>query len=123
LPPAVNPRSVAFARAMRARVASDADFVRAVLEFLRTGGFAYFLTPEQLGSNPVDDFLFNTRTGFCGHYASAFAALMRAAGVPARVVTGYLGGEWNPIGGYFVVRQSDAHAWAEVWLGGRGWAG
>jgi transglutaminase-like putative cysteine protease len=121
LPPAVNPRSVQFARSMRSRVASDADFVHAVLEFLRTGGFAYSLTPEQLGSNPVDDFLFNTRSGFCGHYASAFATLMRAAGVPARVVTGYLGGEWNPIGGYFIVHQSDAHAWTEVWLAGRGW--
>jgi hypothetical protein len=61
------------------------------------------------------------RTGFCGHYASAFVVLMRAAGVPARVVTGYLGGEWNPSGGYLVVRQADAHAWAEVWLEGRGW--
>jgi hypothetical protein len=70
----------------------------------------------------VDDFLFNTRLGFCGHYASAFAFLMRAAGLPARVVTGYLGGEWNPIGRYFIVRQSDAHAWTEVWLEGRGWA-
>jgi hypothetical protein len=69
----------------------------------------------------VDDFLFRTRTGFCGHYASAFVLLMRAAGVPARVVTGYLGGEWNPSGGYLMVRQADAHAWAEVWLEGRGW--
>jgi protein-glutamine gamma-glutamyltransferase len=69
----------------------------------------------------VDDFLFRTREGFCGHYASAFVTLMRDAGLPARVVTGYLGGEWNPIGGYFLVHQSDAHAWAEVWLTGRGW--
>ena len=74
-----------------------------------------------LNYDSVDDFLFNTRSGFCGHYASAFVTLMRGAGVPARVVTGYLGGEWNPIGGYFVVRQSDAHSWAEVWLEGRGW--
>jgi hypothetical protein len=69
----------------------------------------------------VDDFLFETRLGFCGHYASTFTLLMRAAGVPARVVTGYLGGEWNPIGHYFIVRQSDAHSWTEVWLEGRGW--
>ena len=74
-----------------------------------------------MGSDSADDLLFRTHEGFCGHYASAFVDLMRAAGVPARVVTGYLGGEWNPIGKYLIVRQSDAHAWAEVWLEGRGW--
>jgi transglutaminase-like putative cysteine protease len=121
LPQGRNPRAVRLAREMRGRVASDAAFVGATLEFLRTGGFVYSLTPPLLNQDSVDDFLFNTRSGFCGHYASAFATLMRAAGVPARVVTGYLGGEWNPIGGYFVVRQSDAHAWTEVWLEGRGW--
>ncbi len=121
LPPGANPRSAALAQTLRQRADSDADFVQATLGYLHTGGFEYTLTPEPLGADPVDDFLFNTRAGFCGHYASAFVALMRAASVPARVVTGYLGGEWNPIGGYFVVRQSDAHAWAEVWLQGRGW--
>jgi transglutaminase-like putative cysteine protease len=121
LPPGMNPRSVALAQTLRQHAGSDADFVQATLEYLRAGGFEYTLTPELLGADPVDDFLFNTRAGFCGHYASAFVTLMRAANVPARVVTGYLGGEWNPIGGYFVVRQSDAHAWAEVWLEGRGW--
>jgi hypothetical protein len=69
----------------------------------------------------VDEFLFETRRGFCEHYASAFVFLMRAAGVPARVVTGYQGGEMNPLGDYLIVRQSEAHAWAEVWLEGRGW--
>ena len=69
----------------------------------------------------IDDFLFRTRQGYCEHFASAFAYLMRAANVPARLVGGYLGGERNPFGNYFIVRQSDAHAWAEVWLGGRGW--
>jgi hypothetical protein len=69
----------------------------------------------------VDDLLFGTRAGFCGHYASAFVTLMRGAGIPSRVVTGYLGGEWNSVGRYFEVRQADAHAWAEVWLPGRGW--
>ena len=69
----------------------------------------------------VDDFLFNTRRGFCEHFASAFTVLARAAGIPARVVTGYQGGEYNPMGGYLLVRQSDAHAWSEVWLEGRGW--
>ena len=121
LPPGMNPRSVALAQTLRQRAGSDADFVQATLEYLRSGGFEYTLTPEALGADPVDDFLFNTRAGFCGHYASAFVTLMRAANVPARVVTGYLGGEWNPIGDYFLVRQSDAHAWAEVWLEGRGW--
>ena len=120
-PPPHNPRSREFARGLRARSGSDGAYVAAVLEFLRTGGFKYTLSPPPLGANSVDDFLFDTRLGFCGHFASAFVALMRAAGVPAHVVTGYLGGDWNPVGGYFVVRQSDAHAWAEVWLEGRGW--
>ena len=121
LPPGANPRSLELAQTLRQRAGSDADFVQATLDYLRTGGFVYTLTPQALGADAVDDFLFDTRAGFCGHYASAFVTLMRAASVPARVVTGYLGGEWNPIGGYFVVRQSDAHAWAEVWLQGRGW--
>jgi protein-glutamine gamma-glutamyltransferase len=121
LPPGRNPRTLQLARAMRARVGSDQAYVTAVLDFLRTGGFVYSLTPPLLNYDSVDDFLFNTRSGFCGHYASAFVMLMRGAGVPARVVTGYLGGEWNPIGSYFVIRQSDAHSWAEVWLEGRGW--
>ncbi|HEX4647520.1 MAG TPA: DUF3488 and transglutaminase-like domain-containing protein, partial [Steroidobacteraceae bacterium] len=121
LPPRANPRSHALAQSLRERAGSDAELVAATLEYLRAGGFVYSLEPEPLGADAVDDFLFDTRAGFCGHYASAFVALMRMAGVPAHVVTGYLGGEWNSIGGYFVVRQSDAHAWAEVWLDGRGW--
>lgn len=121
LPDDRNPRTLALARRLRALSASDSAFVAAALQFLRGGGFSYSLTPPRLGRDSVDDFLFGTRQGFCGHYASAFATLMRAGGVPARVVTGYLGGEWNPIGGYLLVRQSDAHAWVEVWLEGRGW--
>ena len=117
-----NPAALALAQTLRQRAGSDAEFVTATLEYLHRGGFVYSLTPEPLGADAIDDFLFNTRTGFCGHYASAFVTLMRGAGIPAHVVTGYLGGEWNPVGGYFVVRQSDAHAWAEVWLEGRGWA-
>ena len=116
-----NPRSLQLARTMRGHVKSDGAFVDAVLTLFHTGGFVYSLTPPLLNYDSVDDFVFNTRSGFCGHYASAFVTLMRGGGVPARVVTGYLGGEWNPIGGYFVVRQSDAHSWAEVWLEGRGW--
>jgi protein-glutamine gamma-glutamyltransferase len=121
LPPQRNPRTLAFASQLRRRAGSDGAFVQAVLTFLRTGGFSYSLTPPPLGGEPVDDFLFHTRTGFCGHYASAFVDMMRAGGIPARVVTGYLGGQWNPYDGTFIVRQSDAHAWAEVWLDGRGW--
>jgi transglutaminase-like putative cysteine protease len=121
LPPDRNPRAVQLAREMRGSAADDADFVRAVLAMFRRGGFQYTLTPPKLDLDSVDDFVFNTKRGFCGHYASAFVTMMRAAGVPARVVTGYQGGEWNPVREYFLVRQSDAHAWAEVWLDGRGW--
>jgi protein-glutamine gamma-glutamyltransferase len=121
LPPDRNPRSVQLAHEMRERAGSDGAFIDSVIEMLRTGGFVYSLTPPLLNYDSVDDFLFNTRSGFCGHYASAFVTLMRAADIPARVVTGYLGGEWNPIGHYFIVRQSDAHSWAEVWLENRGW--
>ena len=92
-----------------------------MLDYLHRGGFSYTLDPAPLGIDSVDDLLFHTHEGFCGHYASAFATLMRAGGVPARVVTGYLGGEWNRFGHYLLIRQSDAHAWTEVWLEGRGW--
>jgi transglutaminase-like putative cysteine protease len=121
LPKLRNPRSLELGRTLRAGVSDDAAFVRTTLEYLRTGGFEYTLTPPLLNLNSIDDLLFNTRQGFCGHYASAFATLMRAGGVPARVVTGYLGGEWNPIGGYLTIRQSHAHAWTEVRLKDRGW--
>jgi protein-glutamine gamma-glutamyltransferase len=121
LPRTRNPRTRELAARLRAQTATDPQFVRAVIDFFHGGGFQYSLTPPKLDFDSVDDFLFRTREGFCGHFASAFVALMRAGGVPARVVTGYQGGEWNPIGGYFLVRQSDAHAWAEVWIDGRGW--
>jgi transglutaminase-like putative cysteine protease len=121
LPEGRNPRSLAWARRERAAAGSDQAFVERVLSRFRDEGFVYSLTPPRLDLNSVDDFLFNTRSGFCGHYASAFVTLMRAAGIPARVVTGYHGGEWNPIGEYLIVRQSDAHAWAEIWVPGKGW--
>jgi Mlc titration factor MtfA (ptsG expression regulator)/transglutaminase-like putative cysteine protease len=121
LPPNRNLRSVALAKEMRARVGSDQQYIASVLDLFRRGGFEYTLTPPLLDLDSVDDFIFNTKRGFCGHYASAFVTLMRAAGIPSRVVTGYQGGEWNPIRKYYLVRQSDAHAWAEVWLDGRGW--
>jgi hypothetical protein len=91
------------------------------MEYLRSQPFQYTLTPPALGSQPVDEFLFETREGFCEHYASALTVLLRAAGLPARVVMGYQGGELNSVGGYYIVRQSDAHAWTEVWLEDEGW--
>jgi transglutaminase-like putative cysteine protease len=121
LPANRNRRTLEWARRERARAGSEAAYVQTVMNLFRDGGYTYSLTPPLLDLDSVDDFLFRTRTGFCGHYASAFATLMRAAGIPARVVTGYHGGEWNPIGQYLIVRQSDAHAWTEIWVEGRGW--
>jgi protein-glutamine gamma-glutamyltransferase len=121
LPPNRNPRSAELAASLRQQAGSDAGLVDAVLDYLRRGGFSYTLEPPLLSLDSVDDLLFRTRAGFCGHYASAFVALMRAGGVPARVVTGYLGGTWNRYGGYLYITQADAHAWAEVWLEAQGW--
>ncbi len=114
-----NPRTLAFARELRAANAGDAAYVRAVLDRFHSEAFYYTLAPPLLGDNPVDGFLFETRRGFCEHYASAFVVLLRAAGIPARVVTGYQGGMINPNGGYMIVRQSDAHAWAEALVDGQ----
>jgi transglutaminase-like putative cysteine protease len=121
LPSGRNPRTLALAERMRASAGGETDYVRAVLDLFRAQEFYYTLTPPGLERDSVDDFLFNTRQGFCGHYASAFTMLMRAAGIPARVVGGYQGGDWNPLGGYLIVRQSHAHAWSEVWLPQSGW--
>ncbi len=121
LPSGRNLRSIALARELRARATSDRQYSMMVLDYFRAAGFEYTLTPPLLDQDSVDDLIFNTRRGFCGHFASAYATLMRAAGVPARVVTGYLGGAWNPIGGYYAVRQSQAHAWTEIWIDGEGW--
>jgi protein-glutamine gamma-glutamyltransferase len=121
LPPQRNPRTLQLAQQLRAGARDDAAYVAAVLNFLHGGGFSYTLTPPALGLDSIDDLLFHTHQGFCEHYASAFATLMRAGGVPARVVTGYLGGEWNRFGHYLLISQADAHAWTEVWLAGHGW--
>jgi len=118
LPPRSNPRTVALAQELRARHADDRALVAAALAWFHDEPFVYTLTPPLLDRDPVDGFLFDTRRGFCEHYAGAFAVLMRAAGIPARVVTGYQGGEINPRGGYLIVRQSDAHAWTEVLVDG-----
>jgi transglutaminase-like putative cysteine protease len=121
LPAGRNARSIALAREMRERAGSDAAFIAAVLAKFRDEEYFYTLEPPRLQLDSVDDFLFNTRRGFCEHFASAFTMLARAAGIPARVVTGYQGGEYNPMSGYLRILQSDAHAWSEVWLDGRGW--
>jgi protein-glutamine gamma-glutamyltransferase len=97
------------------------DYVHAVLELFAQQEFFYTLTPPRLAENSVDEFLFDTKSGFCGHYASAFAMLMRAAGIPARVVTGYQGGAYNRFAGYWILRQRNAHAWDEIWIEGHGW--
>jgi transglutaminase-like putative cysteine protease len=121
LPRGFNPRAKQLAAEWRAQNSSDAAIVQTALIYFNRNGFSYTLEPPPLGSNSVDDFLFETRQGFCEYYASSFVFLMRAAGIPARVVTGYQGGEYNNLGGYYILRQSDAHAWAEVWLAERGW--
>ena len=96
-------------------------YIEAVLKHFRTQEFTYTMSPPVLQDNPVDGFLFDTKAGFCEHFAGSFTFLMRAAGIPARVVTGYMGGEFNPYDGTLTVRQYDAHAWSEVWLDGKGW--
>ena len=121
LPQGVNPRATALAQQWRAESAGDEQVLARAIEFLRQGRYQYTLEPALLGKNSVDEFLFETREGFCEHFSSAFVFLMRAAGIPARVVTGYQGGELNPVDNIITVRQSDAHAWAEVFLGARGW--
>ncbi len=121
LPPRGNPRSRALARHWRATLPDDAAIVNRALRYFHDQPFVYTMTPPTLHGDQVDEFLFGTRRGFCEHYSSSFTWLMRAAGIPARVVTGYQGGQLNPMGDYLIVRQSDAHAWSEVWLQDRGW--
>ncbi|GAA0719915.1 DUF3488 and transglutaminase-like domain-containing protein [Dokdonella soli] len=120
LPDAFDPRSRALAGRWRAEGRDDDAVVHATLELFHAS-FTYTLSPPLLGRDSVDDFLFDTQRGFCEHYSSAFVFLMRAAGIPARVVTGYQGGWWSAANRYLLVRQSDAHAWAEVWMTGLGW--
>ena len=115
-----NPRTIAYAKQLRA----DNPDPKVLIEKLMArynSEFEYTLEPPALGRNTVDEFLFDTKKGFCEHYAGSFVLVLRAAGIPARVVTGYQGGEVNPITRQLVVRQSEAHAWAEVWFEGLGW--
>lgn len=124
LPDGFNPRTRELANEIRNTVGLTADnmkLVDAVLQRLRTGGYVYTLEPGTYGQHSADEFWFDRKEGFCEHIASAFVLLMRAMDIPARVVTGYQGGELNGVDGYWVLRQSDAHAWAEVWMSGQGW--
>ncbi|MEZ5739103.1 MAG: DUF3488 and transglutaminase-like domain-containing protein [Burkholderiaceae bacterium] len=123
LPDGFNPRTLAMAREWRDRYSSDttAELANRLLGWFRSEPFHYTLQPAPLARDTVDDFLFNTRAGFCEHYTSAFVVLMRAMGIPARVVTGYQGAERSPVDAYYLVRQSDAHAWAEIWSAQDGW--
>lgn len=121
LPERLSMRIQQLAATWRTQARDDADVVAAALRHFRNEAFYYTLQPPLLGDDPMDEFLFDVRRGFCEHYAAAFVTLMRSAGIPARIVTGYQGGEFNPAGNYYIVRQSDAHAWAEVWLAETGW--
>ncbi len=121
LPGSGNPKSRALAARFLELRPEPEQVAEAILGYFKDQDFLYTLRPPRAGSHPVDDFLFESRQGYCEHYASAFAFLMRAAGIPARVVGGYLGGELNPYGNYLIVRQSHAHAWVEVWSPEKGW--
>ena len=121
LPEGFNPRTQELGAQLRAQYPDPRALVQHVLQQFREQPYRYTLQPPPLGENGVDDFLFDTRAGFCEHYASAFVVLMRSAGLAARVVTGYQGGEINSADGALEVRQRDAHAWAEVWFADAGW--
>jgi transglutaminase-like putative cysteine protease len=121
LPPELNPKTRELVQQWRRQGYAGARLVDHALDHFNREPFHYALDAPLLGRDSVDEFLFDTRTGFCEHYASAFTVMMRMAGIPSRVVTGYLGGWHNEVGDYLLVRQSDAHAWSEVWFPGTGW--
>jgi transglutaminase-like putative cysteine protease len=125
LPAGFNPRTRQLAIDLRNDPryagANPQALVAAALDLLRTGGYTYTLEPGVFGTHTADEFWFDRKAGFCEHIASSFVLLMRAMNIPARIVTGYQGGSLNPVDRYWTVRQSDAHAWAEVWLADQGW--
>jgi transglutaminase-like putative cysteine protease len=125
LPSGYNPRTLQWAAELRARPAlAEADprvLVETLLTHLREGGYVYTLSPGTYGQHAVDEFWFDRRAGFCEHFSAAFVVMLRALDVPARIVTGYQGSDPEPVGSYWVVRQSHAHAWAEYWQPGTGW--
>jgi protein-glutamine gamma-glutamyltransferase len=121
LPPSISPAVRDLAHSWTTQNSSPRSVVNSALQFFRAQGFRYSLTPGEYGKNDLEQFLFRRRVGFCEHYAASFATLMRLAGIPARLVVGYLGGEYNDLGHFFLVRQADTHAWCEVWLPESGW--
>lgn len=120
LPPNHDPRTIALARQWRQETPDPAQLTRRFMQWLRRD-FKYTISAPPVGFNATDDFLFGTRLGFCQHFSSAYAVFMRAAGVPTRVVTGYVGGHYNKLGEYWLLKHKDAHAWTEIWVEGRGW--
>ncbi|MCY4046045.1 MAG: DUF3488 and transglutaminase-like domain-containing protein [Cellvibrionales bacterium] len=121
LPKRGNPKAREFAEQLRRASNDEASLISHANAFFQSEPFVYTLKPPVYSTDRVDRFLFDGQAGFCEHYASSYVFLMRAAGVPARIITGYQGGEVNPYEGYVAVRQKDAHAWVEVWLSGKGW--
>jgi transglutaminase-like putative cysteine protease len=121
LPASISPAVRDLAQSWAAQGSNPRAIVNSALQFFRTQGFHYSLSPGEYGNNDLEEFLFRRRVGFCEHYATSFAALMRLAGIPARLVVGYLGGEYNDLGHFFLIRQADTHAWCEVWLAESGW--
>ena len=121
LPPSISPAVRELAQSWTTQNSSPRAIVNSALQFFRAQGFRYSLTPGEYRKNDLEQFLFHRRVGFCEHYAASFATLMRLAGIPARVVVGYLGGEYNDLGHFLLVRQADTHAWCEVWLPDTGW--
>jgi transglutaminase-like putative cysteine protease len=121
VPPWISPAVRELAQSWTAQNSNPRTIVNSALQFFGTQGFSYSLSPGEYGKNDLEQFLFHRRVGFCEHYAASFATLMRLAGIPARVVVGYLGGEYNDLGHFVLVRQADAHAWCEVWLPESGW--
>ena len=122
LPAQGNPKSRALAQQLFRDSGSDPQrYMVAIQRWINQGEFRYTLAPPKLNQNRIDGFLFNTKAGFCEHYSSSFTFMLRAAGIPARVITGYQGGELSNSGNVWEVRQMDAHAWTEVWLEGQGW--
>ena len=118
--PQGNPQVRTLAAELRLNNSDDREFAQATMRYLASHGFSYTLEPPTLqGSDQIDDFMFGSRRGFCAHFASSFTFLMRAAGIPARMVTGYLGGEYHADDNYLSLYQFDAHAWSEVWLDNR----
>ena len=121
VPASISPAVRELAQSWSAQNSNPRATVNSALQFFRTQGFRYSLSPGEYAKNDLEQFLFHRRVGFCEHYAASFATLMRLAGIPARVVVGYLGGEYNDLGHFFLVRQADTHAWCEVWLPDSGW--